>query len=61
MDGELDQILNAARQALLRDRTIDIVTTGARTGLQRRTEIWFTNMAGRRTRRRLADRRCSLL
>ncbi len=30
------------QQALRTDRTIDIVTTGAKTGLQRRTEIWFT-------------------
>lgn len=33
--------------ALLSDRTIDIVTTGARTGLQRTTEIWFSNIDGR--------------
>lgn len=39
--------IEAARAALLSDRTIDIVTTGARTGLQRRTEIWFTNIRGR--------------
>jgi F420H(2)-dependent quinone reductase len=37
----------AIRQALATDRTIDIVTTGARSGLQRRTEIWFTNIGGR--------------
>jgi hypothetical protein len=39
--------IEAARAALLSDRTIDIVTTGARTGRQRRTEIWFTNIEGR--------------
>ena len=39
--------IEAARAALLSDRTIDIVTTGARTGRQRRTEIWFTNIDGR--------------
>ena len=33
--------------ALVQDRTIDIVTTGAKTGLPRRTEIWFTNVGGR--------------
>jgi len=35
------------RNALQTDRTIDIITTGARTGLPRRTEIWFTNVGGR--------------
>jgi len=39
--------LRAAQAALLSDRTIDIITTGARSGLERRTEIWFTNMDGR--------------
>lgn len=33
--------------ALRTDRTIDIVTTGAQTGLARTTEIWFTNIEGR--------------
>ncbi len=33
--------------ALRTDRTIDIVTIGARTGLKRVTEIWFTNIDGR--------------
>lgn len=32
------------RQALLSDRTIDIVTRGARTGRLRTTEIWFTRI-----------------
>ncbi|MBD3649577.1 MAG: nitroreductase family deazaflavin-dependent oxidoreductase [Pseudomonadales bacterium] len=32
------------REALSRDRTIDIVTTGARTGRSRTTEIWFTRV-----------------
>jgi hypothetical protein len=32
--------IEAARAALRRDRTIDIITTGARTGLERTTEIW---------------------
>ena len=35
------------RRALSRDRTIDIITTGAKTGLPRKTEIWFTNIGGR--------------
>ncbi len=33
--------------ALRTDMTIDIVTTGARSGLPRRVEIWFTNVDGR--------------
>jgi len=40
--------MNAEIQAALRqDRTIDIITTGARTGLPRRLEIWFNNIHGR--------------
>ncbi len=39
--------LDATRRALQTDMTIDIVTTGARTGLTRTTEIWFTNVDGR--------------
>jgi hypothetical protein len=35
------------RQALQTDRTIDIITTGAKSGLPRRIEIWFTNVSGR--------------
>ena len=35
------------RNALNRDRTIDIITTGAISGLPRKTEIWFTNVNGR--------------
>ena len=34
-------------EALRKDRTIDIITIGAKTGLPRRTEIWFTNLNGR--------------
>ncbi len=33
--------------ALNRDKTIDIVTTGAKSGLARRTEIWFTKIGDR--------------
>jgi deazaflavin-dependent oxidoreductase (nitroreductase family) len=36
-----------ARAALERDRTIDITTTGRRSGQQRRIEIWFYNVDGR--------------
>ena len=32
------------KQALERDRTIDITTLGRRTGKARRTEIWFHNL-----------------
>jgi len=33
--------------ALERDRTIDITTTGKKTGQPRRKEIWFHNLDGR--------------
>ena len=35
------------QRALRKDRLIDIVTTGAKSGLPRKTEIWFTNVGGR--------------
>ena len=35
------------KQALERDRTIDITTIGRKTGLPRRIEIWFHNLEGR--------------
>jgi len=35
------------RNALQKDRTIDIITTGAKSGLPRKIEIWFTNVNGR--------------
>ena len=35
------------RAALARDRTIDITTTGRRSGLPRRIETWFYNVDGR--------------
>ena len=34
------------KEALERDRTIDITTTGRKTGLPRRIEIWFHNLDG---------------
>ena len=37
----------AISKALKTDRTIDIITTGAKTGLPRTKEIWFTNVGGR--------------
>ena len=36
--------LDAARRALASDQTIDIVTRGARSGVMRTTEIWFTRV-----------------
>jgi deazaflavin-dependent oxidoreductase (nitroreductase family) len=35
------------KHALEHDRTIDITTTGRKTGQPRRTEIWFHNVEGR--------------
>jgi len=35
------------QKALQEDRTIDIITIGAKTGLPRRIEIWVTNVTGR--------------
>ena len=35
------------RNALKVDRTIDIITIGAKSGLPRKIEIWFTNVDGR--------------
>jgi hypothetical protein len=37
----------AVRQALERDRTIDVTTRGRKTGQSRRKEIWFHNLEGR--------------
>jgi deazaflavin-dependent oxidoreductase (nitroreductase family) len=37
----------AVKQALVRDRTIDITTKGRTTGQPRRKEIWFHNLDGR--------------
>mgnify|MGYP000852731841 FL=1 len=37
----------AIARALRHDRLVDIVTTGARSGLPRTTEIWFTSVGGR--------------
>jgi len=34
------------KDAMRKDRTIDIITIGAKTGLPRRIEIWFTNVNG---------------
>ena len=37
----------AIRRALREDMTIDIVTTGRKSGLERTTEIWFVNIDDR--------------
>lgn len=37
----------AIQQALKDDQTIDIITTGAKSGLPRKIEIWFNNIGGR--------------
>ncbi len=39
--------LSQLATALATDMTIDIVTTGARSGQPRSTEIWFMNISGR--------------
>ena len=38
---------SAIGAALLDDKVVDIVTTGGRTGVPRRVEIWFHNIDGR--------------
>ena len=48
LPGRGDRITDRTiRQALERDRTIDITTRGRKTGLPRRIEIWFHNLDGR--------------
>ena len=41
------KLYTEVKAALGVDRTIDIVTKGVKSGLPRRTEIWFTNVDGR--------------
>ena len=41
------ELTDAVQAALRSDQTIDIVTIGARSGLPRTTEIWFTNIDDR--------------
>jgi len=43
----MDHLDDSIRQALRSDRTIDITTTGRKSGLPRRIEIWFHNLDGR--------------
>lgn len=40
-------MIDEIKEALRKDQTIDIITIGAKTGLPRRIEIWFTNVNGR--------------
>ncbi len=40
-------MIEEIRKALKTDRTVDIITTGAKSGLPRRKEIWFWNVDGR--------------
>lgn len=46
-DSVTDLEADAIRRALESDTTVDIVTTGRRSGLSRTTEIWFVNLDGR--------------
>lgn len=39
--------MDEIRAALRKDATIDIITTGAKSGLPRTTEIWFTRVGER--------------
>ncbi len=41
MDNRIERALAITPQSPASDRTIDITTTGAKTGRQRRIEIWF--------------------
>lgn len=43
----MTQMNDGIREALNNDKLIDIITTGAKSGKSRTTEIWFTNVAGR--------------
>ena len=47
MPRESQSVEQQIHRALSRDRTIDIVTRGARTGLWRTVEIWFTRVDDR--------------
>lgn len=47
LDNRQVNMNEETQNALRNDRTIDIVTIGAKSGLPRRIEIWFTNVKGR--------------
>ncbi len=44
LENKMDQRI---KNALKTDKTIDMITTGAKSGEVRRTEIWFHNLNGR--------------
>jgi hypothetical protein len=46
MDAEIEKALAITPASRARDRTIDITTTGARTGRPRRIEVWFYRVDG---------------
>lgn len=46
MDPRIDQALAITPASSAKERTIDITTTGARTGRPRRIEVWFYRVDG---------------
>jgi hypothetical protein len=47
VDPRIEQALAITPASRARERTIDITTTGARTGRPRRIEVWFYRVDGR--------------
>lgn len=47
MDPRIERALAITPASRARERTIDITTTGARTGRPRRIEVWFYRVDGR--------------
>lgn len=47
MEPRIAQALEITPSSRARERTIDITTTGARTGLPRRIEVWFYRVENR--------------
>ncbi|GAB2621635.1 nitroreductase/quinone reductase family protein [Pseudactinotalea suaedae] len=47
MDSSIERALAITPASRARERTIDITTTGARTGRLRRIEVWFYRVDGR--------------
>ena len=47
LSPDILRVLSLHRGSTTRERTIDITTTGARTGRARRIEIWFHHVDGR--------------
>lgn len=46
MDPRIEKALAITPSSSARERTIDITTIGARTGRQRRIEVWFYRVDG---------------